>query len=69
MRRIGLKTPQGKIATTWEEAEAIAEWTGSRRSSARRSRSAGRAAGIAYNRDEYEQIVRRGLDLSPCRRC
>jgi carbamoyl-phosphate synthase large subunit len=29
----------------------------------------GSGGGIAYNREEYEQIVRRGLDLSPCRRC
>src|SRR3954466_3458199 len=28
MRRIGLKTPAGKIARTWEEALEIAEWTG-----------------------------------------
>jgi carbamoyl-phosphate synthase large subunit len=60
MRRIGLKTPEGKIATTWEEAEAVAEWTGSRRSSGPSFTLGGSGGGIAYNRDEYEQIVRRG---------
>ena len=28
MERIGLKVPQGRIARTWEEAQAVAEFTG-----------------------------------------
>ena len=65
MRRIGLKTPQGKIATSWEEAEAIAEWTGFPAIIRPSFTLGGSGGGIAYNRDEYEQTVRRGLDLSP----
>jgi len=65
MRRIGLKTPAGKIATTWEEAEAIADWTGFPAIIRPSFTLGGSGGGIAYNRDEYEQIVRRGLDLSP----
>ena len=37
----------------------------SRRSSGRRSRSGGSGGGIAYNREEFEEIVSRGLDASP----
>jgi len=65
MRRIGLKTPQGKIATSWEEAESISEWTGFPAIIRPSFTLGGSGGGIAYNREEYEQIVRRGLDLSP----
>ena len=51
MRRIGLKTPQGKFATTWEEAEAIAEWTGFPAIIRPSFTLGGSGGGIAYNRD------------------
>jgi carbamoyl-phosphate synthase large subunit len=65
MERIGLKCPQGKIATTWDEALAIAEWTGFPAIIRPAFTLGGSGGGIAYNREEYETIVRRGLDESP----
>ena len=65
MERIGLKCPQGKIATTWEEALAVAEWTGFPAIIRPAFTLGGSGGGIAYNREEYESIVRRGLDESP----
>ncbi|WKW12543.1 carbamoyl-phosphate synthase large subunit [Pseudogemmatithrix spongiicola] len=65
MAEIGLKCPEGKIATTWEEALEIAEWTGFPAIIRPAFTLGGSGGGIAYNRDEYERIVRRGLDESP----
>jgi carbamoyl-phosphate synthase large subunit len=65
MARIGLKCPEGKIATTWAEALAIAEWTGFPAIIRPAFTLGGTGGGIAYNREEYEAIVRRGLDASP----
>ena len=65
MARIGLKCPQGKIATTWTEAMEVAEWTGFPAIIRPAFTLGGSGGGIAYNRDEYEQIVRRGLAESP----
>src|SRR5688500_3891154 len=65
MERIGLKVPQGRIARTWEEAQAIAEFTGYPAIIRPSFTLGGSAGGIAYNRAEFEEIVRRGLSLSP----
>ncbi|HET8769540.1 MAG TPA: carbamoyl-phosphate synthase large subunit [Gemmatimonadaceae bacterium] len=65
MERIGLKCPEGRIATTWDEAVEIAEWTGFPAIIRPAYTLGGTGGGIAYNRDEYEDIVRRGLDASP----
>jgi carbamoyl-phosphate synthase large subunit len=65
MVKIGLKCPEGKIATTWDEALDIAEWTGFPAIIRPAFTLGGTGGGIAYNRDEYEKIVRRGLDESP----
>jgi carbamoyl-phosphate synthase large subunit len=65
MERIGLKCPQGRIATTWDEALAIAEWTGFPAIIRPAFTLGGSGGGIAYNREEYEKIVRRGLAESP----
>ena len=54
MEKIGLKCPQGKIATTWEEALAIAEWTGFPAIIRPAFTLGGSGGGIAYNREEYE---------------
>jgi carbamoyl-phosphate synthase large subunit len=65
MARIGLAVAQGGIATTLAEAEAILEQT-SFPSIIRPSFTlGGTGGGIAYNYDEFEDIVRRGLDNSP----
>jgi carbamoyl-phosphate synthase large subunit len=65
MQRIGLQTPAGKFATTWDEALEIADWTGFPAIIRPSFTLGGSGGGIAYNREEYEAIVRRGLDLSP----
>ena len=65
MEKIGLKCPQGKIATTWEEALAVSEWTGFPAIIRPAFTLGGSGGGIAYNREEYEAICRRGLSESP----
>ncbi|MCC6317735.1 MAG: carbamoyl-phosphate synthase large subunit [Gemmatimonadaceae bacterium] len=65
MLRIGLKCPEGKIATTWEEALEIAEFTGYPAIIRPAFTLGGSGGGIAYNREEYETIVRGGLAASP----
>src|SRR5688500_1974433 len=65
MERIGLRVPQGKIARTWEEAQVIAEFTGYPAIIRPSFTLGGAGGGVAYNREEYEDIVRRGLAESP----
>ena len=65
MERIGLKCPEGKIATTWEEALQISEFTGYPAIIRPAFTLGGSGGGIAYNREEYETIVRGGLAASP----
>jgi carbamoyl-phosphate synthase large subunit len=65
MHRIGLQVAQGKIAHTWDEAVAISEFVGFPAIIRPSFTLGGSGGGIAYNRDEYEQIVRRGLAESP----
>jgi len=68
MQRIGLKMPTGVIVTTFDEATDAIDAIDSIGYPAiiRPAYTlGGTGGGIAYNRDEYEEIVRRGLDLSP----
>jgi carbamoyl-phosphate synthase large subunit len=65
MQRIGLKVPAGRIAHTWDEALAISEFTGYPAIIRPSFTLGGSGGGIAYNREEYETIVRRGLAESP----
>src|SRR4051794_32328047 len=65
MKRIGLAVPQGGIATTLEEAFRILETTDYPAIIRPAFTLGGTGGGIAYNRQEFEEIVRRGLDLSP----
>jgi carbamoyl-phosphate synthase large subunit len=65
MRRIGLAVPQGGIATTLDEALEIVETTGFPSVIRPAFTLGGTGGGIAYNRQEFEHTVRRGLDLSP----
>ena len=65
MRRIGLAVPQGGIAKSWDEAVAVLEITNFPAIIRPSYTLGGTGGGIAYNREEYEEIVRRGLDLSP----
>jgi carbamoyl-phosphate synthase large subunit len=65
MRRIGLAVPQGGIATTLDEALEIVETTAFPAIIRPAFTLGGTGGGIAYNRQEFEDVVRRGLDLSP----
>jgi carbamoyl-phosphate synthase large subunit len=65
MRRIGLDVPIGGIATTFDEALGLVDLVGFPAIIRPAFTLGGTGGGIAYNRDEYEGIVRRGLELSP----
>ena len=65
MDRIGLAVAQGRIAHTWDEAIAISEFVGFPAIIRPSFTLGGTGGGVAYNREEYEQIVRRGLAESP----
>ena len=65
MKRIGLAVPQGKTATTWDEALEIVDFTGFPAIIRPAYTLGGSGGGIAYNREEYEDICRRGLAESP----
>ncbi len=65
MARIGLAVAKGGFAHTWDEANALLEDTGYPAIIRPSFTLGGSGGGVAYNRDEYEAIVRRGLDESP----
>ncbi|MGB0155006.1 MAG: carbamoyl-phosphate synthase large subunit [Verrucomicrobiales bacterium] len=66
MEKIGLDMPRSGIAHTMDEGFAIAEEIGSYPLIIRPAFTlGGTGGGIAYNKEEFETIVRRGLDLSP----
>jgi carbamoyl-phosphate synthase large subunit len=65
MRRIGLATPEGRTVKNLEEALEAVESTGYPAILRPSFTLGGSGGGIAYNREEFETLVRRGLDLSP----
>ena len=65
MTRIGLKTPKSGIAHSMEDAFSILENIGFPAVIRPSFTMGGSGGGIAYNRDEFMDICRRGLDLSP----
>ncbi|MHB1072947.1 MAG: carbamoyl-phosphate synthase large subunit [Gemmatimonadaceae bacterium] len=65
MHRIGLHVAQGGIANTFDEAVAVLERTGFPAIIRPSFTLGGTGGGIAYNRAEFEDIVRRGLADSP----
>ncbi len=65
MRRIGLAVPQGGIATTFDEALALVDLVDFPAIIRPAFTLGGTGGGIAYNREEFESIVRRGIELSP----
>ena len=65
MKRIGLQVARGGTATTLDEALVLVEDTGFPSIIRPAFTLGGSGGGIAYNRDEFEEIVKRGLDLSP----
>ncbi|MEO8089992.1 MAG: carbamoyl-phosphate synthase large subunit [Gemmatimonadales bacterium] len=65
MRRIGLATPEGRTVKSLEEALDAVEATGYPAILRPSFTLGGSGGGIAYNREEFETLIRRGLDLSP----
>jgi carbamoyl-phosphate synthase large subunit len=65
MREIGLATPQSQIARSLDEGLAIAGEIGYPLVVRPSFTLGGSGGGIAYNREELETIVARGLDASP----
>ena len=65
MRRIGLATPQGRTVRNLDEALEAVEETGYPAILRPSFTLGGSGGGIAYNREEFEALIRRGLDLSP----
>jgi carbamoyl-phosphate synthase large subunit len=65
MRRIGLATPQGSTVHTVEEAMAAVETTGYPAICRPSFTLGGTGGGIAYNPEEFDALIRRGLELSP----
>ena len=65
MTEIGLESPRAFMANTWEEAQAVQPEIGFPVIIRPSFTMGGSGGGIAYNREEFEEIVKRGLDLSP----
>jgi carbamoyl-phosphate synthase large subunit len=65
MRRIGLATPPGTTVRSVEEGLAAVENTGYPAILRPSFTLGGSGGGIAYNREEFEVMLRRGLELSP----
>src|ERR1700693_284039 len=65
MKRIGLAVPPGGIATSLDEAFDILETTAFPAIIRPAFTLGGTGGGIAYNRQEFEEIIRPGPDLPP----
>ncbi|MFO1376136.1 MAG: carbamoyl-phosphate synthase large subunit [Steroidobacteraceae bacterium] len=65
MHEIGLETPKARIAHTLEEALAVQAEIGFPAVIRPSFTLGGSGGGIAFNREEFEAIVTRGLDASP----
>ncbi len=65
MDKLGLESPRSKAAHSMEEALDGLEFVGLPAVIRPSFTLAGTGGGIAYNREEFEEIVLRGLDLSP----
>ncbi|EKE74020.1 carbamoyl-phosphate synthase large subunit [Gallaecimonas xiamenensis] len=65
MANINLDVPRARIAHSWEDCEDIIDDIGLPCIIRPSFTMGGTGGGIAYNKEEYEEICRRGLDLSP----
>ncbi|NLY17018.1 MAG: carbamoyl-phosphate synthase large subunit [Gammaproteobacteria bacterium] len=67
MRDIGLECPRSGIAHSMEEAYGVLDQVGLPCIIRPSFTMGGTGGGIAYNREEFEEICSRGLELSPTR--
>lgn len=65
MKAIGLETPRASMAHSMEEALQVLDSIGFPCIIRPSFTMGGSGGGIAYNREEFEEICERGLDLSP----
>jgi carbamoyl-phosphate synthase large subunit len=65
MERIGLEVPRGQVVRTIDEAREAATWIGLPCVVRPSFTLGGTGSSIAFNRGEFDMLVRRGLDLSP----
>ncbi len=65
MLEIGLECPRAEVAKTFEQALEIQQKVGYPTIIRPSFTLGGSGGGIAYNVEEFEEIVRRGLELSP----
>src|SRR5207237_10717188 len=65
MDEAGLPMPRGGFARSWAEAEQIVEETDYPAIIRPSFTLGGTAGGVAFNPEEYEEIVRAGLAASP----
>jgi carbamoyl-phosphate synthase large subunit len=65
MRRIGLETCRGRIVRSLAEAREVLGEVGLPAVIRPSFTLGGSGSGVAYNRDEFDHKVQRGLDLSP----
>ncbi|WP_449448290.1 carbamoyl-phosphate synthase large subunit [Thermomonas brevis] len=65
MSEIGLDSPKSEVARSFEDAVRIQQDVGYPTIIRPSFTLGGTGGGIAYNREEFEEIVKRGLELSP----
>ena len=65
MQEIGLECPKAEVAKSFEQAVEIQAKVGYPTIIRPSFTLGGTGGGIAYNREEFEEIARRGLELSP----
>ncbi|WP_267225918.1 carbamoyl-phosphate synthase large subunit [Dyella silvae] len=65
MKDIGLECPKAEVAKTFEQAVEIQVKVGFPTIIRPSFTLGGSGGGIAYNKEEFEEIAKRGLDLSP----
>ncbi len=65
MDEIGLECPKAEVARTFEQAVEIQAKVGYPTIIRPSFTLGGTGGGIAYNKEEFEEIAKRGLDLSP----
>ncbi|HMO80422.1 MAG TPA: carbamoyl-phosphate synthase large subunit [Pyrinomonadaceae bacterium] len=65
MDEVGIPSPKGGFANTWEEAQKIVEETGYPAIVRPAFTLGGTGGGTAYNPEEFEEIAKNGLAASP----
>jgi carbamoyl-phosphate synthase large subunit len=65
MKRVGVEMPRSRYVTSFEEARAAADVIGFPIIIRPSFTMGGEGGGVAYNKEEFEELARRALQLSP----